>query len=210
MLKNASVYITLIAVILYTLGLNFYQGFLSVFGLEESMFPLTLDQTMFTGYISMVHMGVKPFLWLLTATEGALLVAYSVDSLLKRLPKEKASDEDVSKIETECGRGSTFVVGAERLFIYAIVVLLVFIGAILFSFTSTKAGVAAGKKYNEKIKRGGVASSAIFMKKSGKVFKGYNIISSPQQYAVMIDDAPTIFNMSNIEKILSNQDAANL
>lgn len=125
MLKHASVYLTLIAAILYTLGLNYYQGFLSVFGLEESMFPLTFDQTIFTGYLSMVQLRGKPILWLLIASEVALIVVYFADFLLKRLQKKKTSDTSSTKTtDSSSGTKSKIVFGAERLFTYAVVVFL--------------------------------------------------------------------------------------
>jgi len=203
MLKHASVFITLIVAILYTLGLNYYQGFLGEFGLQESMFPLTFDQTTFTGFLSFVDIGFKPILWIVVATEVAVVFAYLVEFLLIRLQKVKASDLPTT---TESPSRTKLVPDAERLFTYAIVIFLAFVGSVLISFASTKAGKAAANNYNEKIKRGVFDSKSIVFKDGGEVFKGYYIMSSPQQYALMIDGKPTVYNMADIKMIVSNQD----
>lgn len=206
MLKHVSVYITLITAILYTLGLNYYLGFLGEFGLQESMFPLTLDQTIYSGLVPMILIGIKPILWLLLAIGVVLVFASIVDFSLKWLQKKRAVDTNAPETTTASNDKSRYEIGADRLFIFTIVILLVFGGALFISWASAEAGKAAAQKYDERIKQGDFNSKSIFLKEGEEVLKGYSIMSSSQQYAFMIDGKPTVFNMADIKMIVSNQD----
>ena len=51
-IKNITLLLALVTGALYSLGLSFHMGFLSRFGLEESIFPKTFEETLLQGSIT--------------------------------------------------------------------------------------------------------------------------------------------------------------
>ena len=61
---------------LFTYGLTYHQGFLAYWGLEETMFPLSLERSLFQGFVASSHLGAKtlaPLLGVSLACFAALL-----------------------------------------------------------------------------------------------------------------------------------------
>lgn len=85
MTKHSSLIITLASAMLYLLGVTFYQGYLGEFSLSESQFPLSIDQILFNGFISVTYMSPKSLLWLIVASEGTLLVALISTFFIKQV-----------------------------------------------------------------------------------------------------------------------------
>lgn len=60
---------------LYSYGLTYHQGYLSAWGLEEGLFPLSVDRTVFQGFVAASHLGAVTLLPLLAAALVLLLAA---------------------------------------------------------------------------------------------------------------------------------------
>lgn len=84
MLKHASVIISFITAALYTLGFTYHQGYLHDFGITDSMFTLSIDQTVFKGFLSLSTMGATAIVWFFLAAEGVLLTALIGSAIVKK------------------------------------------------------------------------------------------------------------------------------
>lgn len=47
---------------LYLLGLTYHEGFLSVYGVEPSLFPLASDVALLQGFFALIPIGLQPFI----------------------------------------------------------------------------------------------------------------------------------------------------
>lgn len=58
-MKNQAFILAFITAGLFTYGLTYHQGYLGYWGLEETMFNLSLERTLFQGFVAANHLGAK-------------------------------------------------------------------------------------------------------------------------------------------------------
>ena len=58
-IKNLSLILALLTSSLYVYGLTFHQGFLRFWGIEETMFALSLERTLFQGFVASSYFATK-------------------------------------------------------------------------------------------------------------------------------------------------------
>lgn len=58
-IKNLSLILAIATASLYTYGLTFHQGYLKYWGLEESLFLLSFERTLFHGFLASSYLGSK-------------------------------------------------------------------------------------------------------------------------------------------------------
>lgn len=66
-LQTAITVIPVITAVLYLLGTAYYQGYLAGFGLEDSLFPLATDRSLFSGFVAFVSFGAVPTVYAVSA-----------------------------------------------------------------------------------------------------------------------------------------------
>jgi len=98
MFKQASVIITLVTATLYTLGLTFYQGYLFELGVEETLFPLTVDRTLFQGFVSITTMGAKALAYLYLTALSVTIVAMVGSAFSQQIKTHKVARKFASLI----------------------------------------------------------------------------------------------------------------
>jgi len=62
---------------LYLMGATYHQGYLDVFGLDDSLFPLATDKALLSGFLALVTFGLVPMLYSIFA---GLALAFTVVS----------------------------------------------------------------------------------------------------------------------------------
>ena len=125
---------------LYLLGLSYHRGYLTTFGISDTVFPLASDMALFTGFISLVNLtfpagfyaiiALGAFIILvmvaaiLSSTTRVRLVVARIEAwVLHRSPKvtlSPATDDLVDKSATAYGYGAGFIVGVLLLFLMVI------------------------------------------------------------------------------------------
>lgn len=66
---------------LYLLGLSYQQGYLTTFGINDTVFPLASDQALFTGFLSLVNLTFPAGLYAIVAL-GALVILVFIAAIL--------------------------------------------------------------------------------------------------------------------------------
>jgi len=211
MLKHASVIISMITATLYTLGLTFHQGYLREFGINDSMFSLSIDQTLFQGFVSLSTMGASAVVWFFVAAEGVLVTALIGEYIINRVNKIKQvitsnseSDKSEPNINEDRYDINKFSGFSYRMLMLAAALLVLFIGIIFALIASDKSGKEAALKFKEKATSGKLFKSTILLKEGNKSVDGYIITSSQNQVAYFSENETAILNTSDISNIRSS------
>lgn len=78
---------------MYLLGTMYHQGYLKAFGVDDSLFPLTIDEALFSGFFASVRFGLEPIFYVIIAIFVLLLatclaiVIFSVGGVKKFMAK---------------------------------------------------------------------------------------------------------------------------
>lgn len=75
MLRTALTVLPIRTAGLYLLGLTYHHGFLAKFGIEETLLPLSVDRTLFQGFVAFTTLSAKPFLYSLVAAVALFFTA---------------------------------------------------------------------------------------------------------------------------------------
>lgn len=76
MLQTVLTVLPIVTAGLYLLGLTYHQGFLEGFNIEESLFPLSLDRTLFQGFVAFMTLSAKPLYYSLIAGAAIFLTGF--------------------------------------------------------------------------------------------------------------------------------------
>ena len=204
MLKHAAVFITLATAGLYTLGLAFHLGFLAELGIEETLFPLSLDRTLFQGFVSFTHMGVKAIVLLLVAAEGIVLVGLAANLVISLAKKSDWLENKTAtlierKNESSRPPRSGFVQFAHKMLVYSSVLFIVFMGTLVVVFLSDIAGRESALKLKENVRNGLLKTTSIALKEGNKELKGVSIVCNQNQCAYYVGSQVVIVNLSDIK-----------
>ncbi|SKA02046.1 hypothetical protein SAMN02745119_02359 [Trichlorobacter thiogenes] len=211
MLKHASVIISMITATLYTLGLTFHQGYLREFGINDSLFPLSIDQTIFQGFVSLSTMGASAVVWFFVAAELVLVTALIGEFIINRVnkirqvtPSNFTSDKSESNINEGIYDINKFSGFSYRMLILATALLVLFIGILFALIASDKSGKEAALRFKENAASDKLFKSTILLKAGNKSTDGYIITSSQNQVAYFAGNETTILNNSDISSIRSS------
>lgn len=61
------------------MGTTYYQGYLDGFGLDDSLFPLAMDKSLFSGFIALANVGLMPGLYMVLAILALLCAIFFVE-----------------------------------------------------------------------------------------------------------------------------------
>jgi hypothetical protein len=81
--------VPIISAFLYLVGFSYYQGYLEGFGLEPSLFPITLDVTFFYGFLALAPISINAFLIMSFVVLIVILILLIVWLLLSTKIAEK-------------------------------------------------------------------------------------------------------------------------
>ena len=87
MLKNLSLILALTTASLYVFGLTYHQGYLLYWGLEETLFQLSFERTLFQGFVATSSFGANALVGLVTVSAIlflGVLVTLEAHSLIKQ------------------------------------------------------------------------------------------------------------------------------
>ena len=70
------------------MGATYHQGYLEVFGLDDSLFPLATDKSLLSGFLALVTFGLVPMLYTMLAVL-ALVFTVLIAAVLSSNPKVK-------------------------------------------------------------------------------------------------------------------------
>lgn len=88
-IRNLSLFLAFVTASLFTYGLTFHQGFLGYWGLEETMFKLSFERTLFQGFVASSYLGAKTLFPLMLVSIVFFIIFLLLDMGRKKLEKAK-------------------------------------------------------------------------------------------------------------------------
>lgn len=190
MLKHVSIIITLATATLYTLGITYYQSYLRRLGVEETLFPLTIDRTIFQGFVSSITMGAKAFVWFYAAALGVFVTALIGNLLIESIKKHTISTFIFKRYRKNSATNSSdlneFTVFAVNVVEYGSVLLIIFLGFLLVLLASDKAGSESAKNFIKKCDTGKLKSHLVAVGSGNPQISGYPIVCNPDLCAYFL------------------------
>ena len=146
MLQTALTVLPIVTAGLYLLGLTYHQGFLEGFGIEETLFPLSVDRTLFQGFVASMMLGAKPFFYSLVAASAIFLTAV-LGALISSSQRVRALVRSISawlrrviRRQPVSDTGSQWVDKAGVVCVYIIAGFMIYLALLLVALVSTKGG----------------------------------------------------------------------
>jgi hypothetical protein len=205
--KYTTIFITIITAALYALGLTFYQGYLGELGIEESLFPMAVDRTLFHGLIATTKMSFKAILWFLLAAEGVVLVA-AISSFIFKIARKLISPKiqltpaaSVATLGVE--DNDNFLTFSYKVFAIAVATLLVYVGVLLILMAAGRAGKETAISFKENIESENGRRVSIIFKDDRPPMQASPVICNQYQCSYYGEVGSFIVNLSEIKAIQS-------
>lgn len=170
---------------LYLFGMTYHQGYLSEYGLNDTMFPLAGDRSLFTGFFSFLTVSLPALFYAVFATVFltiALVIALVLSSLLRVracwsrvrrwLSKQNSLPAESNKAAADLLDKST------ALYVYLAALLALFILFVVMSVLSAKSGKELAKKEIGEFANNTLMSTLVTDKQGVEVLRGYTVICS--------------------------------
>lgn len=170
---------------LYLFGMTYHQGYLGSYGLNDTMFPLASDKSLFTGFFSFLTVSLPALFYAVFATVFlviALVIAMVLSSsprvrafwtrILRWVPKQESSRTDANKAATGLLDKSAALHG------YLAALIVLFILLIAMSLLSAKSGEELAKKEMSEFAKNAAMVTHVMGKDGVEILRGYTIICS--------------------------------
>ena len=212
---NSAIILATITAVLYVHGLTFYQGFLRYWGIEESLFPITFERTLFQGYIAYLYLGASALLPALFAffiifcsTLGInQVVKLSIKHKYPRFLYKKCTDKIIKEYERQPLHDVLVYSGIGMLASYILIIVFVIIFGL--SYLSDKQGFSAAenqhKKFDTKDHKDRFSSKVQFSGKTKSAIpeEGNIIVCSNSHCAIYYNNKVSINKITDIDSITS-------
>jgi hypothetical protein len=197
---------------LYLLGESFYEGYLRELRIEETLFPLTVDEKLFYGVISFVELGISQVLNFILATEviaGVALVIVALSTSSKWRSYLKLSSFKFSRRKSRTAqitppRGLVkFADFSIKVFVFSVAILFIILGVVFAGYLSEKAGENNAKNYLKKIRQGKVNPVDLYLVGELLPSKAYPIMCSSTHCSFLIGNKAVIYRHDQIQKTVA-------
>lgn len=203
-IKHLSLILALLTSCLYVYGLTFHQGFLRYWGLEETMFPLSVERTLFQGFVASSYFATKTVfpLFAFTVVFFILMVLFS---LMEKVIQNKRGFEKIAKIFSSNKQSYNGVperiVSAGNMVAFMYWVVAAFVVMLLMILVADYFGrESAQNRYLQFIEDGPFVE---FMHKEEGKIDASPIVCSATHCAYFSNQKILVYPLSDIKKIAS-------
>jgi uncharacterized membrane protein len=194
---------------LYLLGLTYYQGYLEGFGIEETLFPLSVDRTIFQGFVVFITLGAKPFSYLFIAAiavfSTAILAALISSNqrirgwgkLLTSRLRQPSSVAPLSK------NAYQWIDKAGIVFIYVTVAFLIYLALLIVALTATQSGKEQASNFIENAKKTREGFVTLNFTNNATPITAKPILCSASHCAYWLGNQAVLYKNESVEKIVT-------
>lgn len=196
---------------LYLIGLAFHQGYLEAFGIEETLFPLSVDRTLFQGLAALLTLGANAIIYSLLAVMVLFISAVTVAVLSSNEMIRNWTNLSVNKFKPKMQVKSTIPTWASEL-IETTANMLVYIGIVFFLYAAlllvaifaTLSGKEQSIQFIKKtadLKSGYVT---LHIENSTDTLIGKSIICGSPYCAYWVDNEVVLLKNDSISKVVAH------
>lgn len=206
-ISNLPLWLALTTSVLYVVGLIFSQGFFTFWKLEESLFPLSLERTLFQGFVAYSYISAWSVLYLLVAALVTNYIAWASNFILGRV-KSLNRNENIAKkslrgdVKTRHQPLKDWVAMSSRWVVLSMWVCLIFTILVIILFAVAKLGYWTGERHLDRIKSGSVPPLVLTHSTRGKM-GGHVILCSAQHCAFYSDSKLYVFPLTDIKETVT-------
>jgi hypothetical protein len=203
-IKNLSLILALCTAGLYTYGLIFHQGYLSYWGVKESLFVLNFERTLFQGFIAVGYLGAKALVPLVVASILCFILVFVFGWIFKKL-KEKGwfERETTQKNALDSDKAIPIPLKYSGLFVFiSYWALVVFLMLLLLVLVASEFGKTAAQSQHERYQEGS-EPGVIFHLSNGEEKRGLTIACSNSHCAFFNGETAEVYPLSGIDVIKS-------
>jgi hypothetical protein len=187
-------------------------------GLEETLFPLTVDRTLFDGFFALLDLSAAQVGYFVLAAEIIALVAFAivllstsvrvrsfVGSWITCRPRNKSQ---ATQLEPP-PQIAEFANLATQMFVFAAVVLFVTLGILLAGIFADKSGQAAANNFLKKIESGKYAHIDLYLVGQEQPLKAYPVLCSSTHCAFLVGKETITYRHEQVVKTITHNIAVN-
>ncbi|WP_263770053.1 hypothetical protein [Propionivibrio soli] len=197
---------------LYVLGISFYQGFVGAWGLEESLFPIAVDRTLFYGFFALMDRSAVQLVYFVFATEAIALVALAIvvlstsarirnyfDNKFKASPpKEEEREIKPPKAIAWFWQWTTYT------FFFSIAVLLIVLGFLFAASLADRSGRETAAFMLKRIEAGRRSPIDLYLTGHAEPIKAHSILCSGTHCAFLIGKQSITYRLDQIERTVAH------
>ncbi|NJD06759.1 MAG: hypothetical protein FIA97_09725 [Methylococcaceae bacterium] len=205
-IKNLPAFIALATGSLYVYGLGYHIAWLEYWGLEETMFPLSFDRTLFKGFMAGELLGALTLAPLLGLSLLAFLACWFfawvfpkivIDGKFRRLKTPRQSPTDSSDTPP-------YVLTTGLVSIYLFVALMLYMAILCLLLLSQRLGTMAATDQKAAFSKSRMTQILLTNSPQQKIL-GFPIICSSSHCAFWINGHSEIFPLSNISVLITGE-----
>lgn len=98
---------------LYLMGATYHQGYLEAFGLDDSLFALSLEKALLTGFVALVTVGALPMFYLWLATLALTIFALFVTAVLSHPRFRRLLSDAAARVRNRLPRPALSTIATE-------------------------------------------------------------------------------------------------
>jgi len=198
---------------LYLMGVTYHQGYLDGFGIEDSLFPLSIDRSLLSGFLALVSFGLIPMAYTVFAAMAlatSVVVAAALSSIprvnrwqaivLTKLHSMRSKNAPPPALNNLSDKWATVLMYVVGVFV---VVFLLAVVAVL----STKSGREQARKEIDAFKSQNGNYVTLHTASLPATTRAKQIICSTSHCAYWLGSEAIVLRHENIERVLTHNPA---
>ena len=210
MLQTVLTVLPIVTAGLYLLGLTYHQGFLAGFGIEETLFPLSIDRTLFQGFVALITFGAKPLVYSLVATLAIFFMAVLAAVISSNQRVRRWGRLLVSRLHQPSGRESLpesatqWVDKAGTAVVYVAIIFFIFLALLVVAVVAEKSGKEQALHFIESAAKSKEGFVTLDFPDNIASVRGKPIFCSATHCAYWLGKEAVLYRNESIEKITTN------
>lgn len=187
-------------------------------GVEETLFPLTVDRTLFHGFFALLDLSAPQIGYFVLAAEIIAVVAFAIVILSTSIrvrnfaealfTRRSRNNAPVTPLEPP-PQIAEFANLSAQMFVFAAFVLFVILGIFLAGIFADKSGQAIANNFLKKVEEGKLHPVDLYLVGQDQPIKAHPILCSSTHCAFLIDKKIITYRHELVWKTITNNIAAN-
>ncbi|MGJ7498364.1 hypothetical protein ACSFA8_25325 [Variovorax sp. RT4R15] len=199
---------------LYLFGATYLQGYLNAFGVDDSMFPASIDRLLFSGFIALVTFGLVPYVYAFLAML-ALVAAVLIAAVLSSVPRVQRWQTILTKKvgNLRSDRKPSPVVNAlldkgETIYVYALGTFAIALLLVLLVVLSSRTGKEQAEREIDSFSQGKGNYVQLLADMTPMAIKAKQVICGATHCAFWTGNETIILRHEQVKQIAAHADAA--
>lgn len=203
-LKTAALILPLVTPILYFLGICYHRGFLEKFGIEETLFPHSIDKTLYDGFFAVIISSSTPLLYSLGLVLLIFLIAFVFSLLsIERLSHWKDRCVNFFRRKSKVGSVSSSLDKISLFFIYLLRTFIIYFCVLLVGSCAENSGKKQASSLIERVAKTQKVSVMISLSNGTSSINGWPIECNVNYCAYWLGKEAVIIKNESFDRMIT-------